>query len=144
MNSLVSFSGVHYAVIEGCRSQDSPERFVIAYTDERSLRELIASPSIASLGFDSRTAALRSAGDGFPSMAVSCQRPLRAAITGGAQQCQTGVHAVGRGLADRFRLRQSRTIARRILQRTVVMALLILYSGNLASALIRITLGFPF
>jgi len=45
---------MQYAVIEARRN----ERFVIAYRNERSLREFIAAPCIVASGFASREAAL--------------------------------------------------------------------------------------
>ena len=46
-----------YAVIEVRWNEVFRERFVIAYRDEESLRELIAAPSIVGIGFSSREAA---------------------------------------------------------------------------------------
>lgn len=43
-----------YAVIEAMRSEALPERFVIAYRNERSLRQVIADLCIVSSGFASR------------------------------------------------------------------------------------------
>jgi hypothetical protein len=45
-----------YAVIEVRRNEVYPEHCVIAYRDEESLRELIATPSIVGIGFSSREA----------------------------------------------------------------------------------------
>lgn len=49
--------GLQYAVIEVRRTAGAPERFVLAYPDERSLRDLIAAPNIAGCGFATRTEA---------------------------------------------------------------------------------------
>jgi hypothetical protein len=54
VNTLSGFSRMQYAVIETRRN----ERFVIAYRDERSLREFIAAPCIVASGFASRDAAM--------------------------------------------------------------------------------------
>lgn len=54
MNELVDFSSVQYAVIAGLRTETGPERLVIAYPNEKSLRDLIAAASIIDLGFSSR------------------------------------------------------------------------------------------
>ena len=43
-----------YAVIEARRTDRPPERFVIAYSDEAALRDLIAGPSIIDCGFATR------------------------------------------------------------------------------------------
>lgn len=53
MNGLVDSSGMHYAVIAGLRTETGPERLVIAYPNEESLRDLIAAASIIAVGFSS-------------------------------------------------------------------------------------------
>ena len=58
MGELVNFSGVQYAVIEALRTETGPERFVIAYPNEQSLRDVIAAPSIIAFGFSSREEAV--------------------------------------------------------------------------------------
>ena len=45
---------VRYAVIEAFRAEGGSERFVLAYRNEHSLRDLVAAPCIAALGFSSR------------------------------------------------------------------------------------------
>ena len=71
MNGLIDSLGVRYAVIKGCCSQGSPEPLVIAYADEKSLREFIAAPSILSLRFASRAEAVKSARNDSPAIALS-------------------------------------------------------------------------
>jgi hypothetical protein len=51
MTGLVNSPIAQYAVIEAGRTEGPSERFVIAYPDEESLRELIAGPSIIACGF---------------------------------------------------------------------------------------------
>src|SRR2546428_5504270 len=58
MKELVDFSSVQYAVIEALRTETGPERFVIAYPNEQSLRDVIAAPSIIAFGFPSREEAI--------------------------------------------------------------------------------------
>lgn len=60
MRRSVHCSSVHYAVIEASRNNDHPEHLVIAYLDEKCLRDLIAAPSIVALGFASREQAMAS------------------------------------------------------------------------------------
>ena len=54
MINAVDFSIPQYAVIEARRTDGPPERFVIAYSDEGALRDLIAGPSIIDCGFATR------------------------------------------------------------------------------------------
>jgi len=58
MKELIDFSSVQYAVIEALRTETGPERFVIAYPNEQSLRDVIAAPSIIAFGFSSREEAV--------------------------------------------------------------------------------------
>jgi hypothetical protein len=58
VKQMVDPSGIQYAVIEGLRTETGPERLVIAYPDEKSLRELIAAASIIAVGFSSREEAV--------------------------------------------------------------------------------------
>jgi hypothetical protein len=55
---MVDSSGMQYAVIAGLRTETGPERLVIAYPNEKSLRELIAAASIIAVGFSSREEAV--------------------------------------------------------------------------------------
>jgi hypothetical protein len=54
MTNAVDFSIPQYAVIEARRTDGPSERFVIAYSDESALRDLIAGPSIIGCGFATR------------------------------------------------------------------------------------------
>ncbi len=54
VTGLVNLPIAQYAVIEARRTESLSERFVIAYSDEESLRDLIAGPSIVGCGFASR------------------------------------------------------------------------------------------
>lgn len=54
MTNTFDFSIPQYAVIEARRTDGPSERLVIAYSDERALRDLIAGPSIIGCGFATR------------------------------------------------------------------------------------------
>jgi hypothetical protein len=56
------FPDVRYAVIEVLQTETGHERIVIAYPNEKSLRDLIAAPSIVAFGFASREEAMVSGG----------------------------------------------------------------------------------
>ena len=58
MNALLQFTKVQYAVIRLSSTTDPPERLILAYPDEETLRALIAEPSIVGLGFGSREEAV--------------------------------------------------------------------------------------
>jgi hypothetical protein len=60
MTQFIHSRRVRYAVIEARRVEDRPERIVIAYPDEGTLRDLLAATSIIASGFASREAALAS------------------------------------------------------------------------------------
>src|SRR5215467_4766141 len=57
MSALLQSSNVKYAVIEVRSTKGSPERLVVAYPNEETLRGLIANPSIVDVGLNSREAA---------------------------------------------------------------------------------------
>jgi hypothetical protein len=68
-------SSQRYAVIQVRQSDGGIERFVIAYKDERVLRELLAKPSILATGFLSRdeaTKKLFTAGNRVPLLNIIC------------------------------------------------------------------------
>ena len=54
IRTLANSSIAQYAVIEARKADGPSERFVFAYSDEESLRDLIAKPSIIASGFASR------------------------------------------------------------------------------------------
>ena len=60
MDALLQVTKLQYAVIQLSSIADPPERLILAYTDERMLRALIAGPSIVGLGFASREEAVGS------------------------------------------------------------------------------------
>jgi hypothetical protein len=73
VNQVVNSSGVQYVVIAGLRTETGPERLVIAYLNEESLRDLIAAPSMVALGFSSREEAVAGGGAYAPTT-VAYQR----------------------------------------------------------------------
>ena len=75
MNAVADVPDVRYAVIEGLQTETGHERFVIAYPNEESLRDLIAAPSIVAFGFASRDEAIVGGGASFPNATVNQRRP---------------------------------------------------------------------
>jgi hypothetical protein len=61
MNKVVNGSEVQYAVIEALQTEAGSERFVIAYSSEQALHNVIAEPCIIAFGFSSREEATATA-----------------------------------------------------------------------------------
>jgi hypothetical protein len=70
VNQMLDSSGMQYAVIAGLCTETGPERLVIAYPNEKSLRDLIAAASIIAVGFSSREAAM-AGGSSLPTASPS-------------------------------------------------------------------------
>jgi len=136
MTELVDSSIAQYAVIEARRTQGPSERFVIAYPDEESLRELIAGPSIIACGFASRAEAQTNIDADLCTGGVWKETPRD-----GAEKYQRGVLSAKRRLGAGFNLKQTGRIIRSLLQAAVAAAILILYSRNAVSTAIRSLAG---
>ena len=84
MNQMIDSSGMQYAVIAGLRTETGPERLVILYPNEKSLRDLIAAASIIAVGFSSREEAVAGGRASTPTAIYRQQMPE--AITGGGTE----------------------------------------------------------
>jgi hypothetical protein len=129
-------SDVRYAVIQASSKKDRPERLVIAYHDEQSLRDLIAAPSIIGLGFASREEAIANLEGHMSDAARSKPKPR---ITAMFYLPHANVDLAGRhGLVNHRRIPQSTV-------RSALAALIALfYSKNIVSVMIRMVLGASF
>jgi len=131
MNERFDSLGEQYAVIEaghgGC-----PERFVLAYREEKSLRDLIAAASIVALGFASREQAVANIEDCLPAVAARAQVPT-ATIENRREKCQHRCHPAKRRFGARSALPRLRRWLNRDLQRGVAGPILIFDSRNNAS-----------
>ncbi len=136
MTGLVDSSIAQYAVIEARRTKGLPERFVIAYTDEESLRELLAGPSIIACGFASREEAQANLDADFWTAAARKQTSGGPTVDG-AETYQRGVLSAKRCLGNGFNLTQTGRTVRGFLQAAVAGAILIFYSRNAVSTVIR-------
>jgi len=140
MKSFANRPNVGYALIRASSTHDSPELLVLAYADEKSLRSVIAEPSIIGIGFPSRSAA---------DAAGSFHQKL-------ASQNMHAMPAIGNAVNQRFslsfRFGRNRLIDAliywkgfgdlcRALQFAYATAVLVLYSRNFVSATIRTALG---
>jgi hypothetical protein len=136
MTGLVNSPIAQYAVIEARRTEGPSERFVVAYPDEESLRELIAGPSIIACGFASREEAQVNADADFWTAAAWKQTPRDR-----AEKYQRGVLSAKRRLGAGFNLPQTGRIVRGFLQAAAAGAILIFYSRNAVSTVIRSLVG---
>jgi hypothetical protein len=132
MGVLVHCSTLRYAVIQASSSKDRPERVVISYRDETCLRDLIAAPSIFGLGFASREEAMANL-EGPISQAVASNSGPRI----GAVFYETDERG---GAVDGHVLVKHRSL-HRMLHSAFAAVIVLFYSKNPVSTLIRMALG---
>ena len=137
MTALIQFSDVRYAVIWRSSAKGSPERVVLAYSNEEALRGLIADTSIVSLGFSSRDEAACAAGAAVAKQASPCQ----ADGVAGAHAEQRLVHHLREQLSHRMKSSPIRRLATTIVQFGIAAAIFVLCSKNIVSATIRAVLA---
>jgi hypothetical protein len=140
VNQVVDSSGVQYAVIAGLRTETGPERLVISYANEESLRDLLATPSIIAVGFSSREQAVAGGRVCVPTAAA--YQPVPETTAGGRpethqlglnwEEQRGGTHSVLRRLG-RFLV----TTYSNVLTRAIV----IFSSRKTLSVAIRIAIG---
>ena len=135
MTSVVDSSIGQYAVIEARQTEGPSEFFVIAYPDEESLRDLIAGPSIIVCGFASREEAQANIEANFGTAGARDQTS-RSRTVDEAEKCPQGL-SVKRSLGAGFDLTQTGRSIRDFLQTAVATAILIFYSRNALSTVIR-------
>jgi hypothetical protein len=139
VNQMDDSSGVQYAVIAGLRTETGPERLVIAYPNEESLRDLIAAPSIIAVGFSSLEDAVAGSRACAPT-AVTCQR-MPEAMAGKTENHQQGLSwAERRGETGSVLRRLGKYLATSCSE-VVTSATVIFSSSNFVPAAIRIALG---
>ena len=102
MGGLVHCSTVRYAIIQASSKKDDPERLVIAYPDEKCLRDLIAAPSIVGFGFTSREEAMAKLPGSMPDPRIFKQERRPISMSYNAQQ--DGDAASGCGLIKNHRI----------------------------------------
>ena len=137
MNALFQFTKLQYAVIQVSSITDPPERLILAYRDERTLRTLIAGPSIVGLGFGSREEA------------VSTENPALEKAVGPApanelENARAGQHQPycrGGRAAAWSSFSSLRRLASSIVQFAFAATICVFYSKNIVSAIIRSVLA---
>lgn len=112
--------GFQYAVIEVRRTAGPPERFVLAYPDERSLRDLIAAPNIVGCGFTTRTQAQAHIEEQIRGLSRNQWQKDRCGRRREMDRPSPGAKQRLRGL----RLMEAGTIVRSLFRRAIVAALL--------------------
>ena len=138
MRSFANCANIQYAIIRAS-THDSPELLVLAYADEKSLRSLIAQPSIVALGFGSRSAADEA---GSFHDRVASQHVHAMAARRYAKQTLSLLFHFGRDRLTRALTNwNGHTDLYRAVQSVFATAILLLYSRNIVSATIRTALG---
>ena len=140
MTGVVDSLIAQYAVIEVGRTEGPSECIVIAYPDEDSLRDLIAGPSIIACRFASREEAQGTIDANFWKAAV-WKQTSRGLTVDGAEKYPGGALTAKRCLGAGFDLRQTVGIVHGFLQAAVATAILIFYSRNAVSTVIRSFVG---
>ena len=137
MNALLQITKLQYAVIQLSSITDPPERLILAYRDERTLRALIAGPSIVGLGFGSREEAVSSENPALEkAVAPAPANELESARSGQHQPyCRGGRAAAWSSFSSLRRL------ASGIVQFAFAATICIFYSKNIVSAIIRSVLA---
>lgn len=140
MNELVDSSGMQYAVIAGLRTETGPERLVIAYLNEGSLRDLIAAPSILAIGFSSREEAV--AGRSVSELNTpSHRRTPKTAADGETEKYQQELNWEQHSAATGSTLRRLVRFLVASYGDVAAAAIAIFFSRNALSAIIRMALG---
>jgi hypothetical protein len=140
VTGLVNLPIAQYAVIEARHTESLSERFVIAYSGEESLRDLIAGSSIVGCGFTSREEAQAKIDSNFWTGAA-WKGTSRGAAVEAAEKSQSGVRSAKRRLGAAFDLTQTRRTVRAFFQAAVAACVLVFYSRNAVSTVIRLFIG---
>lgn len=137
MNALLRLTKLQYAVIQLSSITDPPERLVLAYTDERTLRALIAGPSIVGLGFGSREEAVSTRNPRLgKALAPASVNEFESARPGQHQPYDRGDRAAAWSSFSSLR-----RLASGIVQFAFAATICIFYSKNIVSAIIRSVLA---
>src|SRR6516162_6917299 len=138
MKSFANCPNIQYAIIRA-GTHDVPELLVLAYADEKSLRSLIAEPSIIALGFASRSAT--DAAGSFHKMVASQHMQAMSAIRNVIQRVSLAFHCGRSRLTHALTYGKGYSDLCRAVQFMFATAVLVLYSRNIVSVTIRTALG---
>jgi hypothetical protein len=140
MNEMVISSSVRYAVIAGLRTETGPEHLVIAYANEKSLRDLLAARSIIAVGFPSREKAVAGRNCSMRPAAASYEQ-MRETIAVWSEKCLQVFKWVDRRAEIGSALRRVAGFLVSSYSDVSTTALVIFSSANAVSSLIRMALG---
>ena len=139
MSSFIHGSVCQYAVIS-VRYKPRCERLVIAYPDEKSLRDLVAAPSILGLGYRSREEAQANIDRCTTAVYPSRQRVMATLVT--VSQTVKKVAANHEFPREGVNLARTWSIVRDFLQHSLAVAIVVFYSKNVLSAAVRALMSF--
>jgi len=134
VSSLVHIPLRQYAVIS-VSTVPHCERLVIAYPDEKTLRDLLAGPSIVGLGYSSREEA--EAIIPYRTRAQPLRRKSMATLVADGLRALKEFVSNHRLAKDKFRLGNTQSTICGLLQQTFVAVIVVLYSKNALSAVVR-------
>jgi hypothetical protein len=140
VNEMVDYSGVHYAVIAGLHTETGSERLVIAYPNEKSLRDLIAARSIIAAGFSSREEAAAGRNCSMRPAAASYEQ-VRKTIAAWSEKCPLVFAWADRRTDFGSVVRRAARFLVRTYSGVSTTAIVIFSSTNAVSSLIRMALG---
>jgi hypothetical protein len=140
VDELADTSTWRYAAIS-VRSEPGREPLVIAYTNEQTLRDLIAAPSIVALGYTSRADAFKNI-DRCVTTKASLKRLLKTASHHASMTFLTECRAALRRLEGGFGCSGSSRVMRNLLHNGLAAALIFFYSRNVLSSTVRAFISF--
>jgi hypothetical protein len=137
MSVPFNFISQQFAVIS-VHSEPCCERLVLAYRDEKNLRDCLADASILALGYRSREEALAHM-DRSVVAAPALAKNERAGVRNRLAQFFNGRQLASAGS---FHLQRSGSTIVRLLQHGLVFAIALIYSKNMFSAMFRALVSF--
>lgn len=140
MSSLIATSMGQYAVIS-VRTMLNCERSVIAYSDEKTLRDLLAAPSIVALGYSSRQEA-QAGVYGHGTISQPLQHKLMATLVTKNRQTLREFVSNHLRLKDKFSFGKTQNAFCGLLRCTFIAAVVLFYSKNVLSAVVRALISF--
>ena len=140
MDEFVDTSTWRYAVI-AVRSEPGRERLVIAYPDEKTLRDLIAAPGIVALRYTSRADTLKNI-DRCVTTTAPLKRWLKISVLQTNLTFLAEYRVALQRFASAFGLSEAAKIMRNLVHNGLALALIFCYSRNVLSSTVRAFISF--